>query len=72
MYNGYLANHFISRFGNMYIDSKNQRVVLFDSPQDSTSLLVTDLQEVVQKLKQGIYEYRTKKNNSLLQRVFRK
>ena len=55
----------------MYIDSKNQRVVLFDSPQDSTSLLVTDLQEVVQKLKQGIYEYRTKKNNSLLLRVFR-
>ena len=67
-----MANHFIRRFGNMYIDSKNQRVVLFDSPQDSTSLLVTDLQEVVQKLKQGIYEYRTKKNNSLLQRVFRK
>ena len=72
IYNGYLTNHFIRRFGNMYIDSKNQRVVLFDSPQDSTSLLVTDLQEVVQKLKQGIYEYRTKKNNSLLQRVFRK
>ena len=70
--NQYLTNHFIRRFGNMYIDSKNQRVVLFDSPQDSTSLLVTDLQEVVQKLKQGIYEYRTKKNNSLLQRVFRK
>ena len=47
-------------------------MAIFDSPQDSTSLLVTDLQEVVQKLKQGIYEYRTKKNNSLLQRVFRK
>ncbi len=71
-YNGYLTNHFIRRFGNMYIDSKNQRVVLFDSPQDSISPLVAELQEVIQKLKQGVYEYRTRNNPSLLQYVFKK
>lgn len=70
--NGYLTNHFIRRFGNMYIDSKNQRIVLFDSPQDTIYPLVAELQEVVRKMKQGVYEYREKNNRSLLQRVFKK
>lgn len=70
--NGYLTNHFIRRFGNMYIDSKNQRIVLFDSSQDTIYPLVAELQEVVRKMKQGVYEYREKNNRSLLQRVFKK